>query len=102
MGAPSGSPGSGSGYSSLIFLALIMVVFYFFFIRPQSKKAKDLRKYRESLKKGDRVVTIGGLHARIVEVQDTTFTLEVENGTRMRYDKSAIASSADDQITENK
>ncbi len=102
MGAPAGDPGSGSGYSSLIFLALIMVVFYFFFIRPQSKKAKDLRKYRESLKKGDKVVTIGGMHAKIVEVQDTTFTLEVENGTRMRFDKSAIASSSDDQIPETK
>lgn len=88
----------GSGYSSLIFLALIMVIFYFFFIRPQSKKAKDLRKYREALKKGDRVVTIGGMHAKIVEVQETTFTLEVEDGTRMRYEKSAIASGVDDQL----
>lgn len=89
----------GSGYSSLIFLALIMVVFYFFFIRPQAKKAKDLKKYREALKKGDRVITIGGLHAKIVEVQDTTFTLEVEDGSRMRFEKSAIASSAQDQIS---
>jgi preprotein translocase subunit YajC len=92
----------GSGYSSLIFLALIMVVFYFFFIRPQAKKAKDLRKYRESLKKGDKVVTIGGLHARIVEVQDTTFTLEVEDGSRMRFEKSAIASGVEDQMAATK
>lgn len=89
----------GSGYSSLIFLALIMVVFYFFFIRPQSKKAKDLKKYREALKKGDRVITIGGLHAKIVEVQETTFTLEVEDGSRMRFEKSAIASGVDDQMS---
>jgi preprotein translocase subunit YajC len=102
MGAPAGEAGGGSGYSSLIFLALIMVVFYFFFIRPQSKKAKDLRKYREALKKGDKVVTIGGLHGKIVEVQDNTFTLEVEDGSRMRYEKSAIASSAEDQITDTK
>jgi len=90
--------GGGSGYSSLIFLALIMVVFYFFFIRPQAKKAKDLKKYRESLKKGDKVITIGGLHAKIVEVQETTFTLEVEDGSRMRFEKSAIASGVEDQI----
>lgn len=88
----------GSGYSSLIFLALIMVVFYFFFIRPQSKKAKELRKYRESLKKGDKVLTIGGLHGKIVEVQETTFTIEVEDGSKMRFEKSAIASSVEDQI----
>lgn len=97
MAPPQG--GSGSGYSSLIFLALIMVVFYFFFIRPQAKKAKDLKKYREALKKGDKVITIGGLHAKIVEVQETTFTLEVEDGSRMRFEKSAIASSSEDQMT---
>lgn len=91
--------GGGSGYSSLIFLALIMVVFYFFFIRPQAKKAKDLKKYREALKKGDKVITIGGLHAKIVEVQETTFTLEVEDGSRMRFEKSAIASGVEDQIS---
>lgn len=91
--------GGGNGYSSLIFLALIMVVFYFFFIRPQAKKAKDLKKYREALKKGDKVITIGGLHAKIVEVQETTFTLEVEDGSRMRFEKSAIASGVEDQIS---
>ncbi len=99
MSQPQGSSG-GSGYSSLIFLALIMVVFYFFFIRPQAKKAKDLRKYREALKKGDKIITIGGLHGKIVEVQETTFTIEVEDGSKMRFDKSAIAQSVDDQIAQ--
>lgn len=96
MAPPAGE--GGTGYSSLIFLALIMVVFYFFMIRPQAKKAKELRKYREALKKGDKVITIGGLHARIVEVQEKTFTLEVEDGSRMRFEKSAIASSTEDQL----
>ncbi len=100
MAQPQG--GSGGGYSSLIFLALIMVVFYFFFIRPQAKKAKDLRKYRESLKKGDKIITIGGLHGKIVEVQDSTFTIEVEDGSRMRFEKSAIAQGVEDQIAQNK
>ncbi|GAP42727.1 MULTISPECIES: preprotein translocase subunit YajC [Lentimicrobium] len=90
--------GGGSGYSSLIFLVLIMVVFYFFFIRPQAKKAKDLRKYREALKKGDKIVTIGGIHGKIVEVQETTFTIEVEDGTRLRIEKSAVAGDASDQL----
>ena len=97
MTQPQGA-GSGSGYSSLIFLALVMVIFYFFFIRPQTKKAKELRKYRESLKKGDKILTIGGLHGKIVEVQETTFTIEVEDGSRMRFEKSAIASGVEDQI----
>lgn len=94
--APSG--GQGSGYQSLIFLGLIMVVFYFFFIRPQAKKAKDLKKYREALKKGDKIVTIGGIHGKIVEVQETTFTIEVEDGSRLRIERSAVAGDASDQL----
>ena len=94
--SPSG--GQGSGYQSLIFLGLIMVVFYFSFIRPQAKKAKDLKKYREALKKGDKIVTIGGIHGKIVEVQETTFTIEVEDGSRLRIEKSAVAGDASDQL----
>lgn len=90
--------GSGSGYQSLIFLGLIMVVFYFFFIRPQAKKAKDLKKYREALKKGDKIITIGGIHGKIVEVQETTFTIEVEDGSRLRVERSAVAGDASDQL----
>ncbi len=92
-------PGEGGGgYSSFILLALLMVVFYFFFIRPQSKKAKDLRKYREALKKGDKIITIGGIHGKIVESQETSFTIEVEDGSRMRIEKSAVAGDATDQL----
>lgn len=98
--APTGE--GGGGYSSLIFLVLIMVVFYFFFIRPQAKKAKDLKKYREALKKGDRIVTIGGIHGKIVESQETTFTIEVEDGSRFRIEKSAIAGDATDQLANQK
>ena len=90
--------GSGSGYQSLIFLGLIMVVFYFFFIRPQAKKAKDLKKYREALKKGDKIITIGGIHGKIVEVQEATFTIEVEDGSRLRVERSAVAGDASDQL----
>ena len=88
----------GGGYSSFILLALLMVVFYFFFIRPQSKKAKELRTYREALKKGDKIVTIGGIHGKIVEVQETTFTIEVSENTRLRMEKSAVAGDATEQL----
>ena len=56
----------GGGATQLIFLGLIIVVFYFFMIRPQMKKTKEAKKFRESLKKGDKIVTIGGLHGKIV------------------------------------
>lgn len=74
-------------------LILIVVVFYFFMIRPQVKKNKDAKKFREALKKGDKIVTIGGIHGKIVEVQDTTFIIETEGQSRMKIERSAVASS---------
>lgn len=96
--APQQEGGEGGGWMSFLPLILIIVVFYFFFIRPQMKKSKDQKKFRESLQKGQKVVTIGGIHGRIVELQETTVTIEVENGVRFRMEKSAIASNTSDTI----
>ncbi|MFH0755806.1 MAG: preprotein translocase subunit YajC [Bacteroidota bacterium] len=96
--APQQEGGEGSSWMSFLPLILIVVVFYFFFIRPQMKKSKDQKKFRESIQKGQKVLTIGGIHGRIVEMQETTVTLEVENGVRFRLEKSAIASSTADTI----
>ncbi|TWR27223.1 preprotein translocase subunit YajC [Mucilaginibacter achroorhodeus] len=86
--------GGGMGVQQLIMFGLIAVVFYFFMIRPQVKKQKDQKKYTEELKKGDRVITTAGIHGRIYEVAETTFVVEVENGARIRFDKSAISLDA--------
>ena len=75
----------------MIFMGLIIVVFYFFMIRPQQKKAKDQKKFVSELKVGDKVVTIGGAHGRIAEMEDDTVVLEFERGTRIRYSKSAVS-----------
>ncbi len=83
--------GSGGGIGAFLPLILIILVFYLFFIRPQMKKQKDLKKYRESLKKGDRIITIGGIHGKIVEEQERTFTIEVEGQNRLKVEKSAVA-----------
>lgn len=80
-------------YSFIIFGAII-VVFYFFMIRPQQKKAKDQKKFIEELKKGDYVVTIGGAHGYVGELEGDTFILEVEKGGRIRFNKSAISLEA--------
>jgi preprotein translocase subunit YajC len=77
----------------ILTFGLIAVVFYFFMIRPQVKKQKDQKKYVTELKKGDRVVTTAGIHGRIVEVAETTFLVEVDNG-KIRFDKSAISLEA--------
>jgi preprotein translocase subunit YajC len=72
-------------------LGAIIVVFYFFMIRPQMKKQKDQKKFVEDLKKGDKVVTTAGAHGKIAEVNDTTVLIEHESGHKTRYNKSAIA-----------
>lgn len=91
--APQNGEQSG-GLMSYLPLVLIMVVFYFFFIRPQMKKAKEQRKFREALKKGDKVITIGGIHGKISEVKDTTILLEIEGGNKLMVEKSAIISDS--------
>ncbi len=83
--------GDGGGLMTFLPLILIVLVFYMFFIRPQMKKQKDLRKYREALKKGDKIITIGGIHGKIVEEQERTFTIEVEGGNRLRIERTAVA-----------
>ncbi|MDP3470040.1 MAG: preprotein translocase subunit YajC [Daejeonella sp.] len=72
-------------------MLLIIVVFYFFMIRPQMKKAKDHKKFVEELKKGDKVITTSGIHGKIVDLNDTTFLIEVESGTKIRFEKSSVS-----------
>ncbi len=84
----------GGGYTQIIFFVGIAVVFYFFMIRPQQKKQKDQKKFLEEIKKGDAVVTIGGLHGKVYSLNDTTITLEVDKGTKMVFEKSSISLDA--------
>jgi len=87
---------------SFLPLLLIIVVFYLFFIRPQMKKSKEQKKFRENLKKGDKIVTIGGLHGKILEVSDTTVVIEAGNDLRLTFEKSAVAMDNSSQLQENK
>jgi len=86
--APDATGGGGS--TSLIFFGLIFVVMYFFMIRPQVKKQKKENKFRSELQKGDQVITIGGIHGKVIEVKDTTVILE-NHGVKMKIEKTAIA-----------
>ncbi len=81
----------GGQYGSILMMVGIFVVFYFFMIRPQQKKTKDQKTYLTSLKKGDTVVTIGGLHGKIVSLDDETVTLEVGRAVNLKFDRSAIS-----------
>jgi preprotein translocase subunit YajC len=75
----------------MIMLGLMFVIMYFFMIRPQQKKAKDQKKFIEEVKKGDYIVTIGGLHGRVAELEGDTFILEAEKGARLRFSKTSIS-----------
>jgi len=72
-------------------IPLIVIVFYFFMIRPQMKKQKEAKKFMAEIKKGDKIVTIGGIHGKIAEINDTTFTIEVEGGNRLKISKTALS-----------
>jgi preprotein translocase subunit YajC len=91
-----------SPYFSFLFFGAIILIFYFFMIRPQQKKAKEQRKFIEEIKKGDYVVTIGGAHGYIAELEGDTFILEVEKGGRIRFNKSAISQDATKAANKNK
>ena len=80
-------------YNVLLWVAIIGV-FYFFMIRPQQKKQKDQKSFVDNLKKGDSVVTIGGMHGRIVSVEGNTITLDVDRGVKLTFEKSSISREA--------
>lgn len=77
-------------------LILIMVVFYFFMIRPQMKKQKELTKFRSALQKGDKVVTTGGIYGKITEIKDNVLQLEVAPDVRLKVDKSVVLKDMSD------
>jgi preprotein translocase subunit YajC len=91
--AGDGKSSGGSIWQTVIMFALIAVVFYLFFIRPQSKRNKDLKKFRENLKKGDKIITAGGVHGKILEVADTWCIIETEGQGRLKIEKMSIAST---------
>ena len=76
--------------TSLLPLVLIIVVFYLFMIRPQMKRQKELKNYRESLQKGDKVVTTGGIYGKIADIKDQVVVIEIADNIRIKVDKSAI------------
>jgi preprotein translocase subunit YajC len=81
---------------SFLPLLLIVVVFYFFMIRPQMKRQKEIRNFRESLAKGDKVVTTGGIYGRIIEVKETYIVLEIARDVQIKVDKNGIVKDMTD------
>ncbi len=87
----------GNPLTQMLPLVLIIIVFYFFMIRPQMKKAKDQKKFVENLQKGDKILTIGGIYGKVVEVRETgTILIETEDGSKMLVTKSAVTADGSD------
>ncbi|MGC8595278.1 MAG: preprotein translocase subunit YajC [Candidatus Kryptoniota bacterium] len=90
--APQGGGDAGSGMiSTIVMFALIIFIFYFMIIRPQSKRQKERQKMLDALKKGDKVVTSGGLHGRVVGLEDKTVLVEIAENVKVKVEKSAVA-----------
>ncbi|MBD5202798.1 MAG: preprotein translocase subunit YajC [Bacteroides sp.] len=86
--------GNAGGWENLILIVVLIAIFYFFMIRPQTKRQNEIKKFREGLKPGDNVVTAGGIYGKIKKVQDTTFVVEVTSGVSLTIDKNSVYPSA--------
>jgi len=83
--------GSSGVFGQVFFFGSIILIMYFFMIRPQQKKQKDTKKFIEEIKKGDDVVTIGGIHGKVYSLEGDTFLLELDKGLKVKVEKSAIS-----------
>ncbi len=87
------SSAAGSGMMNILMIVALIAIFYFFMIAPQRKREKKINEFRNNIKKGDEVVTIGGIHGHIRDIKEDCFILEVTDGVRITVDKNAIAMS---------
>ena len=96
-------PAQGNQWSFWIMMVLIFVVFYIFMIRPQTKRQKELQKQRENMKKGDKVVTAGGIYGEIKEVQDNAFIITIAKEVTIKVSKDSVfADAVEAQVEEKK
>ena len=86
----------GNAFMQFLPLILIVIVFWFFIIRPQMKRQKELKKYRDELKKGDKVITAGGIYGVVKEIKETTLLIEVDGNVTLRIDKNMVVADNSD------
>ena len=98
------APAAGNSNPIMSFLPLILiaVVFYLFMIRPQTKRMKDQKNFIQNISKGDKIVTVGGIHGKIAEINDDTFLMEIEGGVKMKIDRVSVSLEASKKLNETK
>ncbi len=89
--APQGSSGGGM-FSTLLMFAVIIAIFYFMILRPQQKRQKERQKLLDSVQKGDKVVTMGGMHGTVIGVEEKTLLVQIADNVKVKFDRSAVAS----------
>ncbi len=90
-------------WSGILMMVAIFVIFYFFMIRPQTKRQKEIQKQRDAMKKGDKVITSGGIYGKVKDIKETTITIEIADNVRVTVDKNSVFATASDmKSTENK
>lgn len=93
-----GAQGGASGWSSIIMIVALIAIFYFFMIRPQSKKQKEIKKFRDAMKKGDKVTTAGGIHGKIRDIKENVIILQIDDNVKITIDKSMVYPSASEAV----
>ncbi len=89
----------GSNIGTFVMMGAMAAIFYFFMIRPQQKKAKEAKLFKESMKKGDNVVTIGGMHGKIASIEsDDTIIVEVDKGIKLKFEKASISAESTKKV----
>ena len=92
------SPSGGSSYTGFIFMAIVLFVLYFFMIRPQQRRQKEQKKYINNIKAGQMVVTIGGLHGKIISLTQETILIEIDKGIKVTIERGSISYEASKRI----
>ncbi|MDR3251332.1 MAG: preprotein translocase subunit YajC [Tannerella sp.] len=98
--APANGGGEGS-YMGILMIVAMIAIFYFFMIRPQQKRQKDIQRAREAMKVGDRIVTAGGIHGKVKEIAEKYMLIEISEGVRIRVDRASVFASAEDIQTKS-
>ena len=100
MAGGAAQEGGGSGMEGIVMLVIMFAIFYFLLIRPQQKSAKQHKELINNLKTGDQVVTAGGIHGKVVAVQETIATLEIASNVRIKVNRSSVVGTKTDQLEE--
>jgi preprotein translocase subunit YajC len=89
---------AGGGMMSILMIVALIAIFYFFMIRPQNKKQKEIKKFRDAMQKGDKVTTAGGIHGKIKEIKDNVIILQIDDNVKITIDKAMVYPSASDAV----